>query len=94
MEKKTKSQIIALVKRSAEPVTVTLCPSKMYPNPGHPFNMSVAVTLKHEGGEVVHVSNDDPNDTQPLETLLNSFSYYNCTAETGKTIHFYVGGKN
>lgn len=93
MEKKTKTQIIALVKKSAEPVTVTLCPSKM--RPGGVWNIGAAVLLKAtEGGEIVHISHNDPTDIQPFNDLLNSFSYYNCTAETGKNIHFYVGGKN
>lgn len=29
-------------------------------------------------------------DVSSFDSLVNSFSYYNCSNETGKTVHFYI----
>ena len=28
-------------------------------------------------------------DGETFEAMINSYSYYNCSSETGKTVHFY-----
>ena len=57
-------------------VAVGLCPCKM--NPEHPyFNMLAWVN-----------SSDDPE--RSFTALCNAFTWYNCNAETGQYIAFYV----
>lgn len=82
MEKLTKSQVVSKIKKEGK-WTGWVVPSKSYPNPGHPFNLAVKKTFYAY----------DIVDTKDFEKFLNEFSYYNCNAEVGKNIHFYMEGK-
>lgn len=81
LKKVTKSQVEAKL-RKGEAVTVWLCPSKAYPNIGHPFNCAIRFIWT-------------PIDFLGLEVQrnINSFAYYNCNAELGKTVHYYLEEK-
>lgn len=83
--KVTKSQVKARLKRLAshpgETLILWLCPSKMFPMPGQPFNMALCVEFHSNG---VTIYGDD------LEKVINHFAYYNCSAATGNRVHFYT----
>jgi hypothetical protein len=87
MKKLTKSQVKALIKKE-KAVKVILCPSKMYPTPNHSFDMSMEAEFYLDRDNNIVRANDW--DTMDFEDYLNSFSYYNCTNETGNRIHFYI----
>ena len=62
-----------------------ICPSNCYPNIGHPFNLAMEMTFNKK-----MLKKERPEDfSTPFEKSLFSFSFYNCTSETGRTIHFY-----
>jgi hypothetical protein len=87
MKKLTKTQVKALIKKE-KAVKVILCPSKMYPTPGHPFNMGIETEFYLDRDNNIVRANDW--ESIDFENYLNSFSYYNCTSETGNGIHFYI----
>ena len=53
---------------------ITLNPSKMFP--GGVWSMAI------------ETNKERCNDT--FDALVNSYSYYNCTNETGNVVHFYI----
>jgi hypothetical protein len=73
MKKITKTQLKSMLKKGE--TKVWLCPSKCYPNAGHPFNCAIQILLT--------------NDSE-LDSIINNFSYYNCDAERGMSVHYYV----
>ena len=61
---------------------VTLCPSKCYPNTGHPFNCAIEiqqekVIFNREAG------------IKEWKRIGNEFNYYNCDEERGEKTHYY-----
>lgn len=87
MEKITKSQVKARMKKleAGEKLSLWLCPSNCYPNIGHPFNCAINVELEKDGEWL-----QDTEEHRSLDSLINSFSYYNCNAELGNRVHYYI----
>lgn len=61
---------------------VTLCPSKCFPNPNHPFDTSLVIRCNRVPERETH--------EKDFDAQVNAFWYYNCNAETGKGVHFYI----
>lgn len=74
LKKVTKATIKALIKKEGK-ANFIICPSKCFPNFGHPFNMACEVTAC---------------SVEELEKKINSFVYYNCNNELGNRVHFYI----
>lgn len=74
MEKITLNQLKAIIKKG-ENKTVRLVPSKM-----SPVGM----------WGVWHDIQTESLSMEDLNKIINSFSYYNCTTETGLRIHYYI----
>jgi hypothetical protein len=87
MKKLTKTQVKALIKKE-KAAAIILCPSKMIPTPNHPFNMGIEVEFYIDRNNEIVRANDW--ESMDFESYLNSFTYYNCTNETGNRIHFYI----
>lgn len=51
-----------------------ICPSKCYPAPNHPFNVSIRVRML---------------TIKELEETINNYAYYNCNYELGYKVHYY-----
>ena len=77
MKKITKTQVKSIAKKEGS-IKVWLCPSKCYPSPENPFN--VALEKEFTSEEVLNGK---------FEMYLQTFSYYNCDSELGKTVHYY-----
>lgn len=78
MKKLTKTQVKSIAKKQ-DAVKVWLCPSKCFPNPDSPFNIAI---------EKEFTADDVKTDT--FDSFVTTFGHYNCTAETGKTVHYYL----
>lgn len=72
-------------------LAVWVCPCKMRPMPNHPFNMAARIELntlgyqpRKQGKNVVYRMEDS------LQHFVDHFTVYNCTAETGKYVHYYI----
>jgi hypothetical protein len=89
MIKLTKTQVIARIKKEGN-VKVWLCPSKMYPHPNHPFNMAAECSFTKEDLLPKYPESKEIPDLTNFESVINSFSYYNCDSETGNRVHFYI----
>ena len=61
--------------KEGEKFTVRLVPSKMAPL---------------NGWGLFHDTEISSNDFERVEKIINSFSYYNCTKETGLRVSYYL----
>jgi len=75
----TKITKVEAKKRYEKGLSIVLNPSKMRLN--GPWAMAKEVSKKDLDTKI--------SDAPEFDAMCNSFSYYNCTKETGKTIHFY-----
>jgi len=73
MIKQTLTQVRAEIKKNGT-WEGWLCPSKCYPSPSHPFNVSILTKIE---------------SLDELKEKVNSFSYYNCNYEVGYNVHYY-----
>lgn len=85
MEKLTKSQVIARVKRQGS-LTIELYPSNCGPS-NQTWVRGYEVELFFEDGVVIQRTADDMST---FEALINSFTYYNCGTQLGKRVHYYA----
>lgn len=83
MKKLTLAQVKAKIKKEGD-WKGWLCPSKCYPNPGHPFNLAIKFDTK----EFIALRGIQDKLTK-LDKTVNEFSYYNCNKEVGTTVHYY-----
>lgn len=90
MEKVTLAQLRARLRqlKDDEGLAVWLCPSKCYPNIGHPFNMAIRVMFNNEGFRIN--SPDAAINDITLQQTVDAFHYYNCNSETGNYVHYYI----
>jgi hypothetical protein len=84
MEKKTITQVRAMLKklRGNETITVTMFPSNV--RPGGVWVQGFTAVYGSEGFRA------DTHEIQTFQDDVNSFTYYNCNNELGKYVHFYV----
>jgi len=75
MEKLTLTQVKSLIKKN-ECAFIRLVPSKMSP---------VGMWRLWHDTEITETTT-----VEEFEKIVNSFSWYNCTAETGKCVHYYL----
>jgi hypothetical protein len=75
MEKITKKEAL---KRFEQRQPLIFCPSKFYPAMNHSFCMAVEISHKCAFDE-----------TDSLDKRIDSFSYYNCSKETGLRVTIY-----
>ena len=85
MRKLTKSQVIAQVKKNGS-LTIEMYPSKCGPT-NQVWVRGFSFELFYEDGEIVYRNTDDMGT---FESLINAFLYYNCNAELGNRVHYYV----
>lgn len=86
MKKVTKAQVKAIQKRleTWQHLEVTLFPSNCGPS-NTVWVKGYTVTLGRDG-----VWDAELKEFQDFESIVNSFSYYNCNAELGKRVHYYI----
>lgn len=78
LTKQTKSQVVAHIKKHGV-WHGFLCPNRCFPHPNHPFNLAMETEV---------VAADLTFDE--FENTINQFMYYNCNAETGHRVHYYL----
>lgn len=83
MKKLTISQVKAMFKKNTNR-TIWMVPSKSFPNPGHPFNMAISYNpTKYSLPGLKSVM-------EHFDKQVTLFRVYNCNAEVGNRVHFYV----
>ncbi|PFT50759.1 MULTISPECIES: hypothetical protein [Bacillus cereus group] len=86
----TKAQVKSIIKKEGA-FKGLLCPSKSFPNMGHPFNMAIPVEWTQDDLKTVDVlGNEKEGELSNMERKINEFTYYNCSAEVGKSVHYYI----
>ncbi len=81
MIKLTKKQMI---EKFLKGETIILCTSKIRPN--GLWGLTNSISLNNYNKDDIEFE----NELNYLEKRLNSFSYYNCTKETGLRINYYI----
>lgn len=79
--RRKKPQVLAALRTHGE-WRGFLCASRMYPRPGHPMNMAMPVVFTASEWDKEMVK-------QRIDAVLNAFEVYNCSAETGRYVHYY-----
>lgn len=82
MKKQTLAQVKALAKKG--PITVTLFPSKCGPT-NTTWVKGMELDIRHENNEFFI-----GDEMETLQSALNAFMYYNCNAQLGNRVHFYI----
>jgi hypothetical protein len=83
LTKQTKTQVLSILRKTGE-WQGFLCPSRCFPNIGHPFNMAMACEFDQQSLVI-----EDVNGITEFSRTVDSFHYYNCTNETGLRVHYY-----
>lgn len=87
MKKLTKSQVIAIAKKSP----FNNCMVDLYPSNCSPANQTwvkpLTVEVHWHEGQAVKLYVDGSYKT--FDSIINEFQYYNCNSELGNRVHFY-----
>jgi len=86
MRKLTLAQVKAVAKKNPDGVIVELYPSKFAPN-GMWFT-GYQVKVEVLKNQLAYRNSED--ELVDFEILLGYFMNYNCNAETGKRVHYYL----
>jgi hypothetical protein len=82
MKKLTAIQVKAVIRRRGS-WKGFLCPSKCYPNPGHPFNMAMELDMGKYDTLTL------PEKIKKFDKIRLEYEIANCNKEVGKIVHFY-----
>lgn len=77
MKKLTKTQVKSIANKQGE-ILVRICPSNCYPDPVNPLDVSIEKVFSKT--EIL---------SGYFDNFIQTFKFYNCNKETGKTVHYY-----